>query len=147
MKEIFTMILLVAAVGFSKAQTWQKTDAGIKTTINKSDVEIQFYTASIVRIVKSPENSSFNKKSLSVIATAKKTNLTAKEQAGVLTIKSESISVKCNLTSGTISFYNNSGTALLQEKENSTSFKPFNDAGNSTYTISQAYVLDQDEAI
>ena len=146
-KGIITMALLVVAVGFSKAQTWQKTGAGIKITINKADVEIQFYTASIVRIIKSPENSSFNKKSLSVIATAQKTNLTTKEQAGVVTIKSESISVKCNLTSGTISFYNNSGTALLQEKENSTSFKPFNDAGQNTYTISQAYVLDQDEAI
>ena len=36
---------------------------------------------------------------------------------------------------------------LLNEKENSTSFKPFNDAGTNTFTVSQAYTLDPDEAI
>jgi alpha-D-xyloside xylohydrolase len=148
MKRIFATVFLVVAISFnSGAQTWQKTDVGIKTVINKIDIEIQFYTASIVRIIKSPQGSSFDKKSLSVITTPQKVNLTAKQQADVVTIKSESIGIQCNLTSGVIGFVNKAGVLLIKEKENSTSFKPFNDAGANTYTVGQAYILDKDEAI
>jgi alpha-D-xyloside xylohydrolase len=139
---------MLVAVGFTcKAQTWQKTNAGIKTTINKVVIEIQFYTPSTVRIIKSPEGSAFTKKSLSVISTPEKINLSTKQQAEMLVLKSESISVRCNLSSGAISFYTNAGNVLLQEKESSTSFKPFNDAGSNTYTVEQSYILDMDEAI
>lgn len=148
MKRICTIVLLIQTVYFgSYAQTWQKTTEGLKTTINKTAVELQFYNASTVRIIKSPDGSSFSKKSLSVIAAPQQVKLTVKEQAGVVTVKSEKLSVKCNLTSGAISFYSNAGIALLSEKENSTSFNPFNDAGSNTYTVEQAFALDKDEAI
>ncbi|MFI5129535.1 MAG: TIM-barrel domain-containing protein [Chitinophagales bacterium] len=148
MKRILAITLWVVAVSFGgKAQTWQKTEAGLKATTHKADVEIQFFTASIARVIKSLQSSSCNKKSLSVIATPLRTNLTVKQQADVLTIKSESISVQCNLTSGTIRFIDKAGATLLNEKENSTSFQPFNDAGTNTFTVSQAYTLDPDEAI
>lgn len=146
MRSLFLLALLFATAG-SQAQTWQKTNEGIKTTINKVDVEIQFYTASIARIIKSPAGTSFNKKSLSVIAAPQQVKLNINEQAGILTVKSERVSVKCNLSSGTINFYTNAGAVLLNEKENSASFKPFNDAGSNTYNIEQAYVLDKEEAI
>jgi alpha-D-xyloside xylohydrolase len=145
--RLHLLLILLFVTASSQAQTWQKTNEGIKTTINKTDIEIQFYTTSIVRIIKSPSGTSFNKKSLSVIATPLHVKLTIKEQAAVLTVKSERLSVKCNLSSGTINFYTNTGTVLLNEKENSASFKPFNDAGSNTYNIEQAYVLDKDEAI
>jgi alpha-D-xyloside xylohydrolase len=135
---------MLVAVGFAgKSQTWQKTNEGIGTTIDKMDVEIQFYTAATVRVIKSPAGSSFTKKSLSVIATPVKIKLLAKQQADVLIIKNESITVQCNLPSGAIHFFDKAGTVLLYEKENSTSFQPFNDAGNNTYTVEQAYELDK----
>ena len=146
MRAHLLLLLLFVAVN-TQAQTWQKTNAGIKTTINKVDVEIQFYTASTVRIIKSPEGSAFDKKSLSVIKTPEKTNLNIKQQAAVVTLQSENLAVKLNLNSGMLSFSNKAGTVLLNEKESSTSFKPFNDAGSNTYTIEQSYVLDKDEAI
>jgi alpha-D-xyloside xylohydrolase len=139
-------VFLFATVN-SQAQTWQKTNTGIKTTINKTAIEIQFYTASAVRIIKSPEGSTFDKKSLSVIKTPEKINLGIKQQAAVVVLQSEKLTVKLNLNSGMLSFFNKAGTALLNEKENSSSFQPFNDAGSSTYTIEQAYVLDKEEAI
>jgi alpha-D-xyloside xylohydrolase len=56
----------VAAVAFllftfigSKAQTWQKTDLGIKTSIANQRIEIQFYSPSIVRVVKTPVDKNF----------------------------------------------------------------------------------------
>ena len=146
MRLLLFLFLLFAAVD-SRAQTWQKTDAGIKTSIHKVDVEIQFYTGSTVRIIKSPEGSTFGKQSLSVIESPAKTNLTIKQQSAVVILQSENLTVKLNLQSGMLSFFNKAGAALLNEKENSTSFKPFNDAGSSTYSIEQAYALDKDEAI
>ncbi|MES2775654.1 MAG: TIM-barrel domain-containing protein [Bacteroidota bacterium] len=145
--RLYLLSLLLFATVSSYAQTWQKTNAGIKTTINKVDVEVQFYSASIVRIIKSPEGIPFDKKSLSVIKTPEKTTLEIKQQAAVVILQSDNLTVKLNLSSGMFSFFNKTGTALLNEKENSTSFKPFNDAGSSTYTIEQAYLLDIDESI
>jgi alpha-D-xyloside xylohydrolase len=146
MRHRFLILFLIAAVT-TRAQSWQKTATGIVTSVNKATIEIQFYSTSTVRIIKSPQERTFSKKSLSVIATPEKIPLTAKQQNGVLTIKSERITVKCNLTTGIIEFYDKTGAPLLREKESSTSFSPFNDAGSSTYTVAQAYVLDSDEAI
>ena len=146
MRAYLLLLILLIAVS-TQAQTWQKTNAGIKTTVNKLAIEIEFYNPSTVRIIKSPEGTAFTKKSLSVIATPEKINFSTKQENSMLVLKSESISVRCNLTTGTITFSNNAGVVLLNEKENSTSFKPFNDAGSNTYSIEQAYVLDKDEAI
>lgn len=63
MKRICSIVLLIQTVYFgSYAQTWQKTTEGLKTTINKTAVEIQFYNAATVRIIKSPDGSFFSKK-------------------------------------------------------------------------------------
>jgi len=146
MRSHLLFLLLILAVN-TQAQKWQKTNAGIKATVNNIALEIEFYNPSTVRIIKSPSGSSFTKNSLSVIATPIKTDLISKQQNDNLTIKSKDITVRCNLTSGAISFYNNAAVTLLNEKENSASFTPFNDAGSNTYTIQQSYVLDKDEAI
>jgi alpha-D-xyloside xylohydrolase len=50
------------------------------------------------------------------------------------------------MVTGKISFSNSSG-ALLSEKDGSTSFTDFNDAGVKTFTVAQAFTLDKDEAI
>ena len=39
------------------------------------------------------------------------------------------------------------GKTLLREKQNGANFTPFNDAGSKTYSVSQAFILDQDEPI
>lgn len=147
-KRIFVMALLMfTVVAGSKAQTWQKTGTGIKASINNVDVEIQFYAASTVRVIKYPSGKVFNKKSLSVIKEPQVAGLGIVQSGNVLTLKSDVATVKLDLVSGTIAFYSKSGTPLLHEKENTASFKPFDDDGSSTYTISQSYALDKDESI
>ena len=77
MKRILLLTCMVAVVAVgAKAQTWQKTVTGINTTINKLEIEIAFFNPSTVRIIKSPGGSTFTKKSLSVIATPEKIDLT-----------------------------------------------------------------------
>jgi alpha-D-xyloside xylohydrolase len=131
----------------SKAQIYQAINNGIKTSADSADIEISFYTPSIVRILKSPKGRSFSKESLSVIKKPQKTAFNVKQQGDALSLTSEKMRISLNVKSGDITYYTVTGNLLLKEKEGSTKFTPFNDAGNNTYSVMQAYSLDGDEAI
>jgi alpha-D-xyloside xylohydrolase len=142
---LFAALLAISVVG--SAQNWQKTTSGVKAKVNSTDVEIQFYGASIVRVVKSPEGKSFNKESLSVVKKPESTDFSVKQTGDVLAVKSKSLDVALDLKSGKLIFKNSKGEALLTEKESGSSFTDFNDAGVKTFSIGQSYVLDKDETI
>ncbi len=129
------------------AQSYQKTDLGIKSVINSVGVEIQFYGPATVRIMKWPEGKTFNKESLSVIKTPEKTAFKIKKSGDELSLKSDNLLVVLNLKSGKISFATLKGESLLGEKEKGASFTDFNDAGTKTYSVFQSFLLDKDEAI
>ncbi|MBK8657251.1 MAG: DUF5110 domain-containing protein [Haliscomenobacter sp.] len=148
MKQVLILaIILVLFLSPLKAQTWQKTGSGIKATIGQIDLEIQFFSPSIVRIIKAPEGRPFSKESLSVIKTPQQTAFSAKQQSGALHLKTENLTVSLDLQSGQISFYSGAGALLLREKAGSATFTPFNDSGNPTFQVRQAFTLDNDEAI
>ena len=129
------------------AQNWQKTAFGIKTEINSNGIEIQCYDPSIVRIIKSPAVRSFSKESLSVIKKPQQTAFSSKQKGDVLNLKTSRLNVSINLKSGDISFASADGPQLLKEKEGSTKFTPFNDAGDHTFSANQSFILDKDETI
>src|SRR5215213_7854522 len=131
----------------SEAQTYQAINNSIKTTVDSIDIEISFYSPSIVRILKSPKGRSFSKESLSVIKKPQKTVFSTRQQGDVLNLKSDKLIVSLNIKSAAISYATVSGQILLKEKQDSVKFIPFNDAGNNTFTILQGYALDKDEAI
>jgi alpha-D-xyloside xylohydrolase len=143
---IITLVLygLAVAVG---AQSFQKTDFGIKATINAIDVEIRFYGSSTIRVLKSPEGKPIVKQSLSVVATPRKIDFGIQQVGDALSVKSTHIQVRLNLKNGKISFSAPTGEALLSEKEAGFAFTDFNDAGVKTFTVSQSFALDPDEAI
>lgn len=143
----FVLLLCVVIVIQATAQDFQKTNTGVTTTVNGIDIEIQFYTASAVRILKAPHDKSFKKESLSVIKKPEKINFSVKQAGDILQLQTQSLQVKLNTKKGMVAFYSLKGTPLLNEKETSTSFTPFDDAGNATYTVSQSFVLEKDEAI
>ena len=141
----------VAAFSFlvtfnTRAQSFTKTDSGIKTTVNSVGIEIQFYAPSIVRVVKWPEGTSFTKESLSVIKSPRKTAFRIARTGKTVSLKSESMTVNLDLNTGKISFMA-SNYLLLNEKEGGSSFTDFNDAGVKTYSVYQAFILDKDEAV
>ena len=147
MKKInFVFFLLVLSIG-TYAQSYTKTVLGVKTQINSTDVEIQFYGPSTVRVLKSPAGTAFTKESLAVIKKPQTTKLSVQEQGDVILLKSEKLKVDINLKSGKIAFETLSGTTLLSEKESGVKFTDFNDAGSKTYTVSQLFKLDADENI
>jgi len=129
------------------AQNYQKTTAGIKTKIQSMDVEIQFFSPSIVRVLKSPEGVVYKKESLSVIKTPQKTDLTVNKQGVVVSIKSDKMEADLNLLTGKVTYLDLNGNILFTEKDNGTQFTPTLDVKKESYTVRQAFLLEKDEAI
>ena len=144
--NLMLSLLLVLAIGI-QAQSYQKTDLGLKTKINSTDVEIQFYGPSIVRVLKSPVGKAFTKESLTVIKKPQATKFTVNQQGDIVSLKSNKLKVDVDIKSGKIAYASLAGTQLLSEKEAGATFTDFDDAGSKTYTINQSFTLDKDEAI
>jgi len=144
--NLMLSLLLVLAIGI-QAQSYQKTDLGLKTKINSTDVEIQFYGPSIVRVLKSPVGKAFTKESLTVIKKPQATKFTVNQQGDIVSLKSNKLKVDVDIKSGKIAYASLAGTLLLSEKEAGATFTDFDDAGSKTYTINQSFTLDKDEAI
>jgi alpha-D-xyloside xylohydrolase len=139
-------LLLVLTMAI-QAQSYQKTDLGVKARINSTDVEIQFYGPSTVRVLKSPVGKTFTKESLTVVKKPQTTKVAISQQGDILSLKSEKMKVDVDVKSGKISYFTLAGVQLLSEKESGATFTDFNDAGSKTYTINQSFTLDKDEVI
>jgi alpha-D-xyloside xylohydrolase len=145
-----TFLLLLTALSISNssnAQSYQKTDAGIKAIIDSTAIEIQYYSPSTVRVLKSPDGRGFIKESLSVIKKPQKTAFNVKQQGDLVNLKTTTLNVALNLKTGDIIYSTVNGELLLKEKQDGVQFTPFNDAGNNTLTVQQSFVLGNDEPI
>ncbi|WP_158994548.1 TIM-barrel domain-containing protein [Mucilaginibacter sp. L196] len=141
------ILIVFSFAGNVLAQSYQRTDLGVKANIQSMDVEVQFFSPDIVRILKQPEGTVLKKESLSVIKKPQNTRLDISDQDNIVTIKSESIQAKLNLKTGSISFATISGVSLFTEKDYGTQFTPVKDADKATYSVRQAFLLDKDEVI
>lgn len=130
-----------------EAQTFRQTKQGITGTTQGMDIEIQFVSPEIVRVVKAPEGRSFTKKSLSVVKSPESMSVTTEKKGETVSLKSNAVRVDFNVGTGRISFFDKQGKALFTEKDYGAQFTPFNDAGNPTFSVRQAFLLDKDEAI
>lgn len=142
---LMTLVMLVTFA--SQSQNWQKTPQGIKAGIDTIAVELRFYDPSTVRILKWPAGKIEEKASLSVIKTPQSVAFSISQKGNQLTLKSQKIQVSLNLENGQIEFSDARAGLLLKEHSKGASFKPFNDAGVNTWTVSQSFALDKDEAI
>ncbi len=147
MKKINLVIFLLLLSFGASAQSYQKTNLGIKAQINATDVEIQFFGPSTVRVLKSPVGKIFTKESLSVVKKPETTKLAIHQQGDVVSLKSNQLKVDVDLKSGKISYSTLAGALLLSEKASGTTFTDFNDAGSKTYTVNQLFLLDKNEDI
>jgi alpha-D-xyloside xylohydrolase len=148
MKRFSTMLFVIFLISTgSYGQSYGRTDLGIKSSVDTIGIEIQFYSPSIVRILKWPEGKTLNKESLSVIMTPEKTDFGIKQKGDELILRSKRLMVSLNLNTGKVSFMTPGSGLLLPEIEAGCRFTDFNDAGVKTYSVYQAFVLDKDEAI
>lgn len=148
-KSLFKAAILLAAVCpvVCFAQTYQSTALGAKAAIKDQAVEVQFYSPGIVRITKAPVGRTFKTENLSVSKKPGQTPLKTNKRGDLLEISSSQVKVTLDLKTGTVNYATNKGASLLKEKPDGASFKPFDDAGNKTLTVSQSFILDKDEAI
>ena len=102
----------------------------VEIQAGKTDVKVEFYTPSIVHIVKSPTGHQYTKQSLVVIASPENVNVTQKGN----TLMSDVLTVKVDDKTGAVTF-SSKGKTLLREK--SHTFSPLN----------QTFTLDKGEAI
>jgi len=147
MKKYLITILACALIINGRAQSYTKTDLGIKITIDTIDVEIQFFSPSIVRVLKWPMGTTLSKESLSVIKSPQETTLTISQQGDEISLASKQLIVGLHLKNGRVSFRTSSDKLLLTEKVSGAGFTDFNDAGVKTYSVKQSFLLDNNEAI
>ena len=146
-------IVIVACCLFSAwtwAQDYQQTATGIKATIagKKTDVEVQWYTPNTLRVFKTPQGKTVEKKSLSVVATPQNPGIKVSgEGDGQVVMKSRTLTVTLDTRTGVISYAKADGSLLLKEQENNKAFTPFNDAGRATYTVYQGFDVDKNEGL
>jgi len=143
--SLFVMLMIFSQHGFS--QNYQKTDLGIKATTQSVQIEVQFYSPEIVRILKSPEGVPFVKKSLSVIKTPVKTDLKITGEGNKVVLQSSSMKVQLDTQTGKVSYFTLAGEPLFTEKEYGVQFTPITDVDTKTFIVRQAFLLDKDEAI
>ncbi|WP_243348354.1 TIM-barrel domain-containing protein [Parabacteroides sp. FAFU027] len=146
-KSVIVALLGTILVIPVSAQNYQKTAQGIKTRLQSMDVEVQFYSPSIVRVLKAPEGFVYRKESLSVVKKPQDTRFTTTQQGDVVAMKSDKLEVDVNLKTGRVSYLDLKGNPLLTEKDYGTQFTPTVDVQKNTYTARQAFLLDKDEPI
>jgi alpha-D-xyloside xylohydrolase len=144
--NILLFVALIISTG-SFGQSYSRTDLGIKSVVDTIGIEIQFFSPSIVRVLKWPEGRTYVKESLSVVKTPQKTVFGIKQKGNDLILSSENLKVSLNLNSGQISFMTSKSGLLLSESEAGVRFTDFIDAGVKTCSVYQSFVLDKNEAI
>lgn len=128
-------------------QDYQKTDYGIKVEVNSMQIELQFFSPQIVRVLKHPNTSVWEKESLSVIKSPDKIDFKVEEYHNVLSLRSAELEVLLNTTTGDISFRGLNKRPLLVEKSGATTLTAKDYKSGATYEVSQTFMLEKQEAI
>ncbi|MDP9959570.1 glycoside hydrolase family 31 protein [Chryseobacterium lathyri] len=142
---IVTIIIISEAQNNVNGQSYKKTDTGVSFSADKMNVEVKLYGSHTIRIIKYPAGKSFVKNSLSVIKQEQKIKFSVTESKDFLLLKTNGLQLSINTKNGEIAYKTLSGKELV--KENGSDFKPFNDAGNPAYSVTQSFQLEKDELI
>ena len=114
----------------------------VKIKAGNTDVTVEFYTPSIVRVVKSPVGHAYTKQGLVVIANPEAVKVSQKGN----TVSSDQLTVKVDPQTGAVTFISK-GKTLLREKGTAT-FDPRTEGPDKgAYRVTQTFLLDKDEAI
>ena len=115
-------------------------------TMSASAQEIEFFTPSIVRVVKTPDGTVPDRKSLVVTAKPDKVAVSIADKGHVRTYKTKQLTVVVDRQQQKVSFLAPDGTPLLAE--GSHSFKPITEGvDRGHYQVGQTFVLDAGEPI
>jgi alpha-D-xyloside xylohydrolase len=148
MKKRILLISLISLLASGLyAQKYKQIDNGAKATVQFMGLEVRFLSPDIVRITKTPQGVINNKKSLSVVKTPEKVELTYQQNGNILNMKSNALSVDMNLVTGRVTFAERqTNKKLFTEKDYGAQFTLL-DQDNLVFIARQAFLLDDDEPI
>lgn len=144
MKRLILPAFLLLGIACSNA--FERIQNGISSTVGNDKIDVTFVTPGTVRVTKTPLNAPDREKmSFSVIAKPQDVAVKISEKGKETVLKSDGLTVRLDNTTGTLSFLRN-GKTLLKEKS-PASFVPFDDAGEKTFIVRQAFSLEKGEAV
>lgn len=143
--RIFACALCISA--WASAQHYEKTDNGVKAVVGTTDICVEFYTPSTVRVLKSVAGQPFTKESLSVVARPETVKFSLTDAEGGLLLQSAALQVKLDLQTGRLAFCNRSDGSLLLGEAGTPGFVKVDDAGVPSYRVRQSFTLEADEAV
>ena len=147
MKASFLSFCFCLCATLMVAQEYRKTASGIKVEMGAVDMEISFYTPSVVRILKTPHGMTVEKHSLSVVGIPEEVRFNVAKNGDRIELNSDVLKICLNPSDGVLTYCRKDGEVLLREKTANAMFTRFDDAGVPAYTVYQPFILEKDEAI
>ena len=147
MRKLIIAFLSSAVLFTAGGQEVRETSAGVKAEIDGLEIEVQYFSPSIVRVLKYPKKQKPKKHSFSVVKTAERVDVSTSRYNNVIVMSSPELKVSLNLLTGAVSFNVADGGHLLTEKNNAAQFTPKVYDSGKTYEVKQSFALSKQEAI
>ena len=149
MRKIILTLVVMACISIVHAQEIKRTSEGITNFIQTQGLteEVRFYSSDIVRVVKYPSRECPTKKNYAVVKTPEQINIVYAENDKEISMKTENMEVIMVKESGKLTFKDNKGNLLVQEKEYGTNFIPRKDGKSDSYRVSQRFMMEPNEFI
>ena len=146
MSIFLSLAILIPLTVLHAKENIIKKDDGIVVMGDSVNVRVHILGDKIIRIECRPNRETQKHESLIIVNQAhERAKWSLKEEPGSAVISTSSIQAKVELSSGKIQFLDAAGSTLLQE--NGREILPANVIGEKTNSISQKFLLTDDEAI
>lgn len=138
-------IIAGAVIAFAAHSQAVPTAPQISCSARGMDIEVTFYTPSIVRVLKHPKTVTSLQESLVVIKTPEQVSVATSQDGVISTASSDNVTVKVDRRTGAVEFFGPRGSELLSDY--STSFTPEKYAGEDIFRVRTSFMLDGDEPV
>lgn len=148
MKKLSISILFLSVFFDICAQGYRKTETGLRATADGLEVEVSFYTPSVVRVLKYPAGTRPERENLVVVKEKERVAFeTTSRSADEVVLSTSDVQVSYHVQTGKVAFFSPDGQPLLTEKDYGTQFTARRDAREESYEVRQAFRLDPAEPI
>lgn len=147
LKLRFLILLFCGFCDAGYAQDYQVTKNGIHLQVDDIEIEVTLLSPRIVRVVKKKLGQGDVSKSLAVVKTGEQVEFDVVKKGNMIQLIGTFLNLNIDRTDGSIEFFAEKDNSMLKEQKAGTSLKTFNDAGERTYSVSQSFALEPDEAI
>lgn len=147
MKHSFLLIIaLLPLIANAKSELdYHKTERGIQLVLDAEILSVEFYSPTIIRVLKSPLDNDKQKKSLTVTKLPENLKLKIKAKNNHISVSSKAITVHIDALTAKLTFHHKEG--VLVKENNEGIYADFDDAGKKSYKIKQAFSMEEHEII